>query len=116
MLVSSAMVVVMTRVKPSMLPPTIITAPTSAMARPKAAISTVSTAQRSCTSISSAQVSGAAPIERNWSPPSRSESPTSWRVSAATIGSTRMVCAMTIALGVKRMPQEPSGPLRDSSR
>ena len=59
LLVSSAIVVVITRVKPSMLPPTIITAPTSAMARPKAAISTVSTAQRSCTSISSAQVSGA---------------------------------------------------------
>ena len=33
--VSSAMVVVITRVTPSMLPPTIITAPTSAAARPK---------------------------------------------------------------------------------
>eukprot|EP01136_Pigoraptor_vietnamica_P011839 Opistho-1_new@51144 len=42
LLVSSAMAVVMTRVKPSMLPPTTITAPTSEIARPKAAISTVS--------------------------------------------------------------------------
>src|SRR5258708_1402994 len=44
LLVSSAMVVVMTRVKPSMLPPTSITAPTSEMARPKAASATVSRA------------------------------------------------------------------------
>jgi hypothetical protein len=35
LLVSSAMLVVITRVTPSMLPPTIITAPTSATARPK---------------------------------------------------------------------------------
>ncbi len=66
--------------------------------------------------MSSAQVNGPAPIERNWSPPSRSESPTSWRVSAAITGNTRIVCAITIALGVNRMPQLPSGPLRDSSR
>ena len=44
LLVSSAMAVVMTRVKPSMLPPTIITAPTSEIARPKQASSTVSSA------------------------------------------------------------------------
>ena len=42
MLVSSAMAVVITRVTPSMLPPTMITAPTSAAARPKPASSTVS--------------------------------------------------------------------------
>ena len=34
--VSSTMLVVMTRVLPAMFPPTMITAPTSAMARPKA--------------------------------------------------------------------------------
>ena len=44
LLVSSAMAVVITRVKPSMLPPTIITAPTSEMARPNDASSTVSSA------------------------------------------------------------------------
>src|SRR5690348_17155700 len=41
LLVSSAMVVVITRVTWSMLPPTIITAPTSALARPKPASSAV---------------------------------------------------------------------------
>ncbi len=116
MLVSSAIVVVMTRVTPSMLPPTIITAPTSETARPNAVSSTVTTDQRSCTSMSSARVSGPAPIEPSWSPPSRRLSATSWRESAAMIGRTRMVWATTIAAGVKRMPHEPSGPLRDSSR
>ena len=46
LLVSSAIVVVMTRVTPSMLPPTIITAPTSAIARPKPASSTVASENR----------------------------------------------------------------------
>ncbi len=46
LLVSSAIAVVMTRVKPSMLPPTIITAPTSAAARPKPASSAVSSEKR----------------------------------------------------------------------
>ena len=41
LLVSSAMAVVITRVTPSMLPPTIMTAPTSAAARPKPASTTV---------------------------------------------------------------------------
>ena len=116
LLVSSAIAVVITRVTPSMLPPTIITAPTSAIARPNAVSSIVTTAQRSCSSISSAPASGPAPIERSWSPPSRSASATTWRDSAATTGSTRIVCAMTIAVGVNRMPHAPSGPLRDSSR
>ena len=38
------------------------------------------------------------------------------RASAAMIGATRMVCAITIACGVNSRPQEPSGPERDSSR
>ena len=32
------------------------------------------------------------------------------------IGQIRIVCAMTIAAGVNRMPSAPSGPARDSSR
>ena len=32
------------------------------------------------------------------------------------MGITSSVCAITIAPGVKRMPQEPSGPARESSR
>ena len=45
LLVSSAIAVVITRVTPSMLPPTIITAPTSEAARPKPASTTVSERQ-----------------------------------------------------------------------
>ncbi len=39
-----------------------------------------------------------------------------WRESAAMIGATSTVCAMTIARGVNRRPNSPSGPERDSSR
>ena len=78
--------------------------------------STVSTPKRSCTSISSALWNGPAPSERNWSPPSRRPSSTSRRDNAAISGTTRMLCAMTIAVGVNKMPIAPSGPARDSSR
>ncbi len=44
--VSSAMAVVIVRVKPSMLPPTTITVPTSAAARPKPASSVVTSEKR----------------------------------------------------------------------
>ena len=106
----------MTRVTPSMLPPTIITAPTSAMARPNAVSRIVSTANRSCSSSTAPACSFVAPNECNWSPPSRSASSTSRRDSAAISGRTRMLCAMTIAVGVNRMPSGPSGPARDNSR
>ena len=46
LLVSSAIAVVITRVTPSMLPPTIITAPTSEAARPKPASTTVRSEKR----------------------------------------------------------------------
>ena len=36
--------------------------------------------------------------------------------SAASVGVIRIVWAITIAVGEKRMPQLPSGPARDSSR
>ena len=39
-----------------------------------------------------------------------------WRVSAAMIGVISTVCAMIMACGVNRMPQDPSGPERESSR
>ena len=117
LLVSSAMVVVMTRVTPSMLPPTIITAPTSATARPKATSSSVTTAQRSCSSISSAHSNGAgaqraqllAAVAQRVGDDLRAPAR---RRSAGPGSSARS----TIAVGVKRMPSAPSGPLRDSSR
>ena len=46
LLVSSTMVVVMVRVTPAMLPPTMMMAPTSEMARPNPASSAVSTGRR----------------------------------------------------------------------
>ena len=35
---------------------------------------------------------------------------------AATIGNPSTACAITMALGVKSSPSEPSGPDRDSTR
>ena len=106
----------MTRVKPSMLPPTIITAPTSATARPKAVSAIINTAKRSCSSISRADKNGPAPSERSWSPPLRRASITNRRESAAMSGTTNTVCAITMAVGVKSKPHSPSGPERDSNK
>ena len=47
---------------------------------------------------------------------STQRSSTVWRVGAAMIGTIRMVWAITIADGVNRMPNAPSGPERDSNR
>ena len=41
---------------------------------------------------------------------------TSNDAASATIGTIRMVCAITIACGVNNKPQDPSGPERDSRR
>ena len=68
LLVSKAMAVVITRVKPSMLPPTTITAPTSAIARLKQAITTVSKAQRSSQAKSKLRSQADAPSDCNCSP------------------------------------------------
>ena len=117
MLVSSAIAVVITRVTPSMLPPTIITAPTSAAARPKPASTTVSSEKRvSQSSVQTKSRAARAPSERSCSSYSRHASSITWRASAATIGVISTVCAMTIAVGVNSRPSAPSGPARDSSR
>ncbi len=81
LLVSSAIVVVITRVTPSMLPPTIITAPTSAMARPKPASSTVASENR--VSHSSVSAALAVPAHRATTT-ARGTHPTRRRRSAAT--------------------------------
>ena len=116
LLVSSAIVVVITRVTPSMLPPTIITAPTSAIARPNPASSTVASEKRVSHSSVSAALTVPAPSDVSCSRYSVHASATIWRDSAAMIGAIRIVCAMTIAAGVNRMPNAPSGPARDSRR
>ena len=116
MLVSSAIVVVITRVTPSMLPPTIMTAPTSAIARPNPASNTVASEKRvSHSSVNTARMVRA-PSEISCSRYSPHASATICRDSAAMIGVMRMVCAMIIAVGVNRIPSAPNGPARDSSK
>ena len=114
--VSSAIAVVMVRVKPSMLPPTMMTAPTSAAARPKPASSVVTRLKRASHSSVATRPSGPTFMAASSSRYSIQRSSMVWRASAAMIGVTRIACAMIIAFGVNRMPQEPSGPERDSSR
>ena len=110
LLVSSAIAVVITRVTPSMLPPTIITAPTSEAARPKPASTIVTSEKRRSHSSVSAAPSRVSPSERSCSRYSSHASATTWRDSAAIVGVIRIVCAITIAVGVNRMPQRAQRP------
>ncbi len=114
--VSSAIAVVMVRVKPSILPPTMMTAPTSAAARPKPASSAVTRLKRASQISVATRPSGPTFIAASSSRYSIHRSSMVWRVSAAMIGATRMVWAMIIACGVNRRPHDPSGPERDSRR
>ena len=93
-LVSSAMAVVMTRVWPAMLPPTMMTAPTSALARPKPASSAVSRLKRPSHSSVGMARQAEEPSERRWSSYSAHRSSTTWRVSETTIGVTSTACAI----------------------
>ena len=86
LLVSSAIAVVITRVTPSMLPPTMMTAPTSDAARPKPASTTVSSDHRVSHSSVSVDCSHDESRLRSCSRYSIHASSTIWRVSAATIG------------------------------
>jgi hypothetical protein len=99
-----------------MLPPTIITAPTSETARPKAASSTVSTAMRSSHSSSRPLVHRPAPSERSCSPFCSQLDSTALARQRGHDRHHQHVCAITIRPGVNSRPQEPSGPERDSSR
>ena len=114
--VSSAMAVVMVRVKPSMLPPTIITAPTSAAARPKPASRAVTRLKRASRISVTTRRSGPTFMAASSSRYSIHRSSMVCRASAAMIGVTRTACATIIACGVNRSPNEPSGPERDSRR
>src|SRR5882724_8270930 len=116
LLVSSAIVVVITRVTWSMLPPTIITAPTSAEARPKPASTAVTRLKRPSHSSVQMAPPGVAPSDRSCSLYSTHRSSTTWRASAATIGAISTVWATIIASGVNSRPSTPNGPLRDSSK
>src|SRR6476620_1629622 len=114
--VSSAIAVVMVRVKPSILPPTMMMAPTSAAARPKPASSATTRLKRPSQINVTTRASGPTFMAFNSSRYSVHKSSMVCRVSAAMIGATRMVWATIMAEGVNSRPSEPSGPDRDSSR
>ncbi len=57
---------------------------------------------------------GVQPSDRRYSPYSSCRSAIVCRDSAAMIGSTMMLCAITIAVGVNSRPIDPSGPARDN--
>ena len=77
-----------------MLPPTIITAPTSAIARPNAASTMVTSEKRRSCSSASAETTGPAPSDWNCSAYSRHASATACRASAAISGKTSTAWAI----------------------
>jgi tungstate transport system permease protein len=79
---------------------TMMTAPTSATARPKPASATVRRLWRASQSSAAMRPPARTPSDSNCSAYSRCRSSITCRVSAATIGATRMVWAMIIAAGV----------------
>ncbi len=93
-----------------------MTAPTSAMARPKPAIIAVSNRKRPSQSRVATLCIGVQPSERRCSSYSSCRSAIVCRDSAAMIGRTMMLWAMIMAAGVNRRPIGPSGPARDNSR
>jgi hypothetical protein len=101
---------------PAMLPPTISTAPTSALARPKPASTPVSRLTRpSHRSVGTAR-RRLAPSDRSCSRYSAQRSSTTERVNEMTMGRISRVWAMIIAVGVNSSASDPSGPDRDSIR
>jgi hypothetical protein len=114
--VSSAIAVVIVRVKPSILPPTMMMAPTSAAARPKPAKSAVTRLKRASQISAVTRPTGPRFIAVSSSRYSIQRSSMVCRVNAAMIGVTSTVCATIIAPGVNSRPNEPSGPERDSIR
>src|SRR6185312_1532235 len=114
--VSSAIAVVIVRVNPSILPPTMIIAPTSAAARPNPASNAVTRENRASQISVATRRAGPTCIAASSSRYSAHKSSTVCRVKAAMIGATKTVCATIMACGVNRIPHEPSGPERDNVR
>jgi hypothetical protein len=110
------MAVVIVRVKPRMLPPTIMMAPTSAMALPKAARKAVRSDARPSANSSAMLHAVDRPSMRARSPYSAHRSVAGRCANATTIGVARSVCATTIAVGVNSRPTDPKGPDRESRR
>ena len=93
-----------------------MTAPTSEMARPKAASSTTSKAWRSSQASKTLRIQIPAPSDCNCSPCDCSASCTTWRVRAVATGNTSTAWASTMALKLNNQPRYPKGPERDSSK
>ena len=110
------MAVVSTRVWPSMLPPTIRTAPTSEKLLPRAVATARAMPLRASRSTARRACHGLAPRLRTWRIRSGGTASTAAMVIPTTNGRARTVWARTIACGVNSQPSEPSGPLRESSR
>jgi hypothetical protein len=116
LLVSSAIVVVITRVYPAMLPPTMMTAPTSALARPKPARSAVVRLKRASQRSVGMARRMEEPSDFSCASYSSQRSSITCRVSETTIGSTSTAWATIIAAGVKSRLSSPSGPERERRR
>src|SRR6516162_6502749 len=93
-----------------MLPPTIKTAPTSEIVRPKPANTAVRTELRAIARSTRIDRDRVAPSTRNAPPYSCQGSSIARCVKAVMIGVARSACAMTIALGVKKSASAPKRP------
>src|SRR2546422_259923 len=110
--VSSTIAVVSVRVCPLMLPPTIMEAPISEMTPPKPAMTAASMGRRASCSTIHTIWAREAPSARSWSRNSRGTCWTAASVIPVTMGEAITAWAITMAAGVYRISQPPSGPLR----
>src|SRR6516225_7098615 len=99
-----------------MLAPTMMMDPTSATARPNPASNAVTSENRASQSSVLIRRSGPTSIAARSSRYSTHKSSMVWRLSAAMIGVTSTVCAIIIASGVNRSPNDPRGPERERAR
>jgi len=114
--VSRTIDVVSTRVLHWMSPPTIMTAPTSAIALPNPASTATTIAWRASLSTMAAVCSRSAPSDTAVSMTDMSTDFVAVMVRPVRIGRIRHTWAMTIAAGVNSRPNSPRGPALDSTR
>ena len=93
-----------------------MTAPTSALARPKPASTAVDSPNRPSHSTVDTARAGPIPNEASCSRYSSHRSDVIRCASEAMMGNTKTIWAMIIAVGVNNSPNTPNGPERDSSR
>jgi len=113
--VSSEIAVVMTRVNPLILPPTMRAKPTSEMALPKAIITAAKTAYLASLNMMRAVCQPLAPRERAVSASALSTPLRAEIVKPSSIGVIRITCPITMTVGVKSKLSPPSGPALEKS-